>query len=342
MKISEGKYKFLDEDTPCHLSSAQLAVRDELNEKIKNQELSFESVPCLCGNDDYDVIASIERHGLNQQTVICTNCGLIRSNPRLTAEGYRTFYETDTYRLLYEGENTRDRAIKRFDDAEYKESDRILERVKRVKEVDASTKILDFGSGAGHHLRPFLRAGASCTGVDYSKESVNIGRQHGLDMVQGGLDQVEGEFDVILMCHVLEHLLDPIVALRKIGSHLANSGVLYISMPNIEHMSLLQIQNAHTYYFSPDTFKYYGESAGLENIDLGVSDVIHVYGTFRVGRVLRDGKGLDASKKRMYGVVRRYERMWKLKSFLKKVGLFDVAKLARQKAAKCFTAVVGR
>lgn len=41
------------------------------------------------------------------------------------------------------------------------------------------------------------------------------------------LPQMERQFDLIVISHVLEHLLDPCTILRVIHTHLAPGGVLY-------------------------------------------------------------------------------------------------------------------
>ena len=75
------------------LNKSQLDIRNKLNKKIQNNDIQFEDVSCLCGRNDSDLICSFDRYGLDQKTVICRDCGLIRSNPRMTEEEYRYFYE---------------------------------------------------------------------------------------------------------------------------------------------------------------------------------------------------------------------------------------------------------
>ena len=98
------------------LNKSQLDIRNKLNKKIQNNDIQFEDVSCLCGRNDSDLICSFDSYGLDQKTVICRDCGLIRSNPRMTEEEYRNFYESDTYRLLYESENIEEYFRKKFDE----------------------------------------------------------------------------------------------------------------------------------------------------------------------------------------------------------------------------------
>ena len=46
------------------LSEKQLELVREFNKKIRKREISFEVVPCLCGNTEFDLIAGIDRYSL--------------------------------------------------------------------------------------------------------------------------------------------------------------------------------------------------------------------------------------------------------------------------------------
>ncbi len=64
---------------------------------------SFEDVPCcVCGGRDFEPLSEKDRYGLYMPVVICRDCGLIQTNPRMTQESYNQFYELE-YRKLYVG-----------------------------------------------------------------------------------------------------------------------------------------------------------------------------------------------------------------------------------------------
>ena len=260
------------------LNKSQLDIRNKLNKKIQNNDIQFEDVSCLCGRNDSDLICSFDRYGLDQKTVICRYCGLIRSNPRMTEEEYRYFYESDTYRLIYDGENIEEHFRRKFDEPDkyLNEGKNILERMKKFKQVDESVNILEFGCGAGYNLMPFLKEGANCTGI---------------------------------------------ATLKQFKSHLSSDGLLYISVPNMEILNLGQIQNAHTYYFAPDNFKYFIECAGLKNIDFGVSQIYDMYGIFKVENITSDLNDLLLSKEKMFRVLKHTRRKEIVKWLLNLLGL---------------------
>ena len=247
-------------------------------------------------------------------------------------EEYRYFYESDTYRLLYCDENIKEYSRKKFDEPDnyFCDGKNILERMKKFKQVDESVNILEFGCGAGYNLMPFLKEGANCTGIDYSKISVEIGREFGLNILQGGLEKIEGRYNIIILNHVVEHFLDPIAILRQIKSHLTSDGLLYIAVPNMENFGLLQIQNAHTYYFVPENFKFFVNSAGLKNIDFGESEIFHMYGIFKVENITLDHNDLLLSKEKMFRVLKHTRRKEIVKWLLNLLGLSLVIRFKRK------------
>ena len=135
------------------------------------------------------------------------------------------------------------------------------------------------------------------------------------------MEKIEGRYDIIIMCHVLEHFLEPIATLKQLRSHLTSDGLLYISVPNMEILNLSQIQNAHTYYFAPDNFKYFTECAGLKTIDFGESQIIHMYGIFKVENITPDLNDLLLSKEKMFRVLKHTRRKEIVKWLLNLLGL---------------------
>ena len=89
----------------------------------------------------------------------------------------------------------------------------------------------------------------------------------------------------------------------------------------METFGLVQIQNAHTYYFVPDNFKYFTECAGLKNIDFGESQITHMYGIFKVENITPDLNDLLLSKEKMFRVLKHTRRKEIVKWLLNLLGL---------------------
>jgi 2-polyprenyl-3-methyl-5-hydroxy-6-metoxy-1,4-benzoquinol methylase len=100
-------------------------------------------------------------------------------------------------------------------------------------------RVLDVGFGGGEFLENAKSAGWEVVGVDIDSTTVKNARKRGLDVHQGSLE-LFGEscnsFDVITMSHVIEHLHDPIAALRAAYRLLKPMGQLWIETPNINSL----------------------------------------------------------------------------------------------------------
>ena len=261
------------------LSLDQLEIVKDYNSKVANRKLPLEWVPCLCGKSQFELIASVDRYSIHQKVLICTDCGLVQSNPRLTAAGYQWFYASDVYRKLYASRDF----LENYQRSHYnsKMGRAIFESVGQWAPIDQNTSVMEFGAGGGWNLVPFLEAKADVLGIDYSAGLTALGEKNGIPMRQGGLEAIpDRSFDVIVLNQVFEHFLDPIASLKKILLHLKPRGVIFIAVPNIDDFTMGQLQSAHVYYFSPLTFKRYTTMAGLRPISEGSLEEGHIFGIF--------------------------------------------------------------
>ncbi|MFH1314608.1 MAG: class I SAM-dependent methyltransferase [Candidatus Eisenbacteria bacterium] len=126
-------------------------------------------------------------------------------------------------------------------------------------------KILDVGFGSGKML-DWLKAHRWETwGIDFSINAVEVMSLKGhhvvtADVERDNLDLLSrGYFDVIRLSHILEHLRDPIGALKRLRPLLKPDGRIVVSIPNLESTAarilgrdctMLNIPR-HLYFFSP-------------------------------------------------------------------------------------------
>ena len=75
-----------------------------------------------------------------------------------------------------------------------------------------------------------------------------------------------GSLDLISMFHVLEHLPEPVNALRTLGEKLKPEGLIYIEVPNATRLCSPHDMffKAHTLYFTGSTLRNLLEIAGFK------------------------------------------------------------------------------
>jgi SAM-dependent methyltransferase len=104
--------------------------------------------------------------------------------------------------------------------------------------LNGQGRLLDFGCGGGSYLQRMHKQGWRVTGVDVSEKAIlRIRDELGLEAFVGTLPHPAlkpAAFDMITMWHSLEHVHDPLRALRDARALLAPGGKLLVAVPNID------------------------------------------------------------------------------------------------------------
>jgi SAM-dependent methyltransferase len=106
-------------------------------------------------------------------------------------------------------------------------------------ELPPKPTVLDAGCGTGRNLVEFGTLGPA-TGVDPSADAVEFCRRRGIENVQcAGLEALpfeSGQFDLLLACDVLEHVLDDLGALAELRRVASDGAHLVITVPAYQWM----------------------------------------------------------------------------------------------------------
>ena len=74
----------------------------EVEKFNQNKNIRLEELNCIiCDSTYYKALYTNDRYGINQQTVLCTTCGLVYSNPRMSEQSLDYFYSSNLFRKLY-------------------------------------------------------------------------------------------------------------------------------------------------------------------------------------------------------------------------------------------------
>ena len=130
-------------------------------------------------------------------------------------------------------------------------------------------RILDVGSSTGAVMR-FLRreTGAFVVGVeanrDFAAYSSTLGTPTWYD-----LDDVPGQFDLVIASHLLEHINDPVGFAARLAPNMAPGGKLLVEVPNLYSGNALRVP--HPIAFSRRTLTMTLEKAGFRILGTSVN-----------------------------------------------------------------------
>ena len=136
-------------------------------------------------------------------------------------------------------------------------------------ERDGGTRrsYLDVGFAYGGSLAAFASLGYEVTGIEISEKLARMGRlnleslgsvaeTHVGDFLSEEILTGEGKFDLITCCDVIEHVMDPETALRKVCRLLKPGGIAYIAYPT--KLSIPYVRaDAHAQLFGLTLLDYY-------------------------------------------------------------------------------------
>ncbi|VAX27367.1 hypothetical protein MNBD_NITROSPIRAE02-20, partial [hydrothermal vent metagenome] len=108
-------------------------------------------------------------------------------------------------------------------------------------------RILDVGCGEGLLGRRLLEKGASeVFGIEFSPDACEEAEKNLTGVICGDIEEIdlpfeEGYFDCLILADILEHLRDPLSALKKLRKHLSDSGVVVASIPNVRYHGVINM-----------------------------------------------------------------------------------------------------
>ena len=233
----------------------------------------LEYVPCnCCGADDTRLIAKAKEkwREVEYKIIQCKKCELIYVNPRRRGE------------LNNDDNRNWDGALDYF---RAREPDIRQGAITILDTLAASGyskgNLLEIGSGMGCLLQEAGIRGMTVVGVEITRQLVTYCREMGFKVIGDSIDNAglpESSYDIIVINHVLEHLLDPKGCLELIFRLLRPGGVVYIGIPGVDKRILRKAADdkdfadtlwrpeAHLYYFLPTVIRSMLRNAGFQEL----------------------------------------------------------------------------
>ncbi|MBE0639304.1 MAG: class I SAM-dependent methyltransferase [Bacteroidales bacterium] len=217
----------------------------------------------VCDNDQFQLFKKIVDHFLTKeefQVVQCNNCGFLFTNPRPAQSEISRYYQSDEY--ISHNKNKVGWLSSVYNIVR---NISLYRKYKLIAKHKTASKILDIGCGTGDFLHFMKKKGWEVTGIEPADSPRGFALQnYNIDV----FDEKElphlpfGNFDVITLWHVLEHVPDLNLLIKQIKNLLKSDGLLVVALPNHESWDAGHYQTfwaawdvpRHFYHFSKKTF----------------------------------------------------------------------------------------
>ena len=183
------------------------------------------TLPCaLCGGT---ALRACLRHA-DGCLARCRACGLVRVEPLPSPEVALAQYDASYFRgdVGYRDYASEEPVFR----AEFRR------RLSTMRAAGARGRLLDVGAASGALLAEAHAAGFEVSGIEPAGAMAEVARGRGLGPVVCATVEAAslppGSFDVVTCFDVIEHLVDPVAALRRLREWLVPAGLLALTVPD--------------------------------------------------------------------------------------------------------------
>ncbi len=216
---------------------------------------------------------------------VCRPCGLARSAPAVDIDDIETLYRDVEDPEYFASENERR--------AQFRAA---LERLEERGLARPPGRLLEIGSSVGLFLDEARRRGWDAVGIEPSRWAAQSAAARGLEVFNGTLEEFDAgqaRFDVVASWDVLEHLEDPMGALRRAYELLVPGGLLVVTTVNIGGLGRKLFRGRwpwfmrmHLHYFTRQSLTRMAAAAGFERVSTSTEAK-----TLKLGYVLDRARG---------------------------------------------------
>ena len=188
------------------------------------------------------VVATHARYDRECRRVSCAECGLVQQDPMPTQAELDYYYRSHEYRREHGEVIINWPPVGRVHSKHPRWYDALgamgvsrCEHTMRLTGHPAAGSVLDVGCGSAYVLDAYKAAGWFCYGLEPDEEegAKGLAKGHAVEMTTLAKYKAPVPFDLVVAHHVLEHLLDPVGALRLMRGMLAEGGQVVIEVPSV-------------------------------------------------------------------------------------------------------------
>jgi 2-polyprenyl-3-methyl-5-hydroxy-6-metoxy-1,4-benzoquinol methylase len=224
--------------------------------------------------------------------------GSYRAEPRPSKEELDQFYSetyfndgvTDTYQVEYSDAELQQKRLR---------AEASIELIRQnTSDTNKKASFIEIGCGEGFLLSAAVKAGWDSMGVDYQEHPVKKFNPEVIDNFKAvdpgayldSLIKSGGQFNVVVLQNVLEHVLNPDQLLIQVRQILANGGYMLVQVPNdyspLQSLAMQEKKIDREYWFLPpqhlnyyniETFRQFVGTCGFEIVDAFTDFPIEMY-----------------------------------------------------------------
>jgi SAM-dependent methyltransferase len=198
--------------------------------------------------------------------VKCCTCGLIRTNPRPTLDTMNFYYPANYGPYLATQANSASALrtsfrskLKQVITGMFRFNTQVIPRL-------SPGRMLEVGCASGAYLQQMAGQGWQVEGIEPDTQAATRARQLGYHVYTGSIESApdpDEVYDIVVAWMVLEHLHEPVTALRKFYNWTSHKGWLVFSVPNTASLEASLFKDAwyaldlprHLYHFTPSTLE---------------------------------------------------------------------------------------
>ncbi len=152
--------------------------------------------------------------------------------------------------------------------------------------LHAGERVLEVGCSSGALTQRIQALGCTVVGIESRPDAAETAKAYCEQVLVGDVERMPLDLpaesvDVILLLDVLEHLVDPVAAIRRLLPFLRPSGRILVALPNVAHWSirgqLLRgrftytdsgiLDRTHLHLYTLTTARELLEAAGLDILE---------------------------------------------------------------------------
>lgn len=184
----------------------------------------------ICQSKNWKPFFEVTDHSISKEKFRlkkCEGCGLVVTSPRPDDDKLSVYYQSDDY-ISHSGKSNS--LLNKI----YLTARKFSLRWKLgiIQNIKPNGKLLDVGCGTGEFLQTIKEAGWETSGIEPSTNARAKAEKILAQSIHENIETANGQFDIITLWHVLEHLPNLNASLEKISALLKSDGKILIAVPN--------------------------------------------------------------------------------------------------------------